>query len=317
MLNRSNPTIYCQFRPFETARARILEVFPESRIISREELDADPALSEDVEIAAAWPITEASLWPAVTWLQAWSAGVSPQACANARERGITVTNTSGIHAEPMAEQALAMMLIFARKMQHILCAESWDSQIGSHKPGVLSGSTLGIVGLGAIGRRLAELARVIGMRLVAVKRSPVPEAGFDWVGGQERLHDLASEADYVFNVLPLTAETTGIISTAFFASMKPSAVYLNFGRGGTTDTNALVAALRAGTIAGAGLDVTDPEPLPDGHPLWTMDNVIITPHYSGQFKGYNAAAMEVFLDNLRRYRDGKELRNVVDTELCY
>ena len=182
---------------------------------------------------------------------------------------------------------------------------------------VLAGHTLGVAGLGAIGLRAAQLAGAFGMRVAAIRRHPQPAPGVEWVGSMDDLPRLLGESDYVVNLLPLTRETRGVFGRAQFAAMKPTAIYTSYGRGATTNTAALVAALRAGTIRGAGLDVVDPEPLPAGHPLWTMDNVVLTPHCSGLHERYNENALAIFLENLRRYRAGLPLNNVVDKALGY
>ncbi len=316
MSHLTNPVIYYHFSNFEQARSEIALVLPESRVISRTELDEHPELRATVHVIAGWPNINPDEWPQAQWLQIWTAGVSRELCRAAAGR-LTLTNTSGIHAEPIAEQALAMMLMFARRMHLVVCKRTWDTRSAAMDATVLNGATLGVVGLGAIGRRLAELGAAFGMRRIAVRRHPAPEPDFEWVGGPEELGRLMEESDYVFNVLPLTDETRGIVNSEMFARMRPDAYYLNFGRGATQDTDALVTALRDGAIAGAGLDAHEPEPLPDDHPLWDLENVIITPHYSGMFGDYDAAALEVFVENLKRFRDGQPLRNRVDTELCY
>jgi phosphoglycerate dehydrogenase-like enzyme len=317
MSHHTNPVIYYHFGNIEQARSEIAHVLPESRVISRPELQEQPELRAAVQVIAGWPNISPAEWPQTRWIQIWTAGVSREICEAAATKRFVVTNTSGIHAEPIAEQALAMMLMFARRMHLVVCKRTWGARSAAMGATVLHGATLGVVGLGAIGRRLAELGAAFGMRRIAVRRHPGPEPGFDWVGGPAELGRLMEESDYVFNVLPLTDETRGLITADMFARMHPDAYYLNFGRGATQDTDALVSALRAGSIAGAGLDAHDPEPLPDDHPLWELENAVITPHYSGMFCDYDAAALEVFVDNLKRFRDGQPLRNRVNPELCY
>jgi D-2-hydroxyacid dehydrogenase (NADP+) len=317
MCNTNSPTVYCRVSSVERAREMIRAVSPQSVVVTQEQIEANPNLRRSVEVIAGWANIELDDWPALRWVQVWSAGVSGAVCDAASRRGIQLTNTSGIHAEPIAEQALAMMLMFARRMHRVVTARTWAARPASRTPTVLRGHTLGVIGLGAIGRRLAELAGAFGMRVVGVRRTPEPAEGVDWVGGIGDLGRLMEEADYVFNVLPLTAETRGVVSKEMFAKMKPTAFYMNFGRGATQDTQALVDTLQADRIGGAGLDAHDPEPLPDDHPLWRIENAIITPHYAGEFDDYDEQALEVFVENIRRYRAGQRLMNLVDHALCY
>lgn len=315
----SAPTIYYHYGDIENARKLISTVSPQSRVAGREEVEANPEIRSDVDVLVAWPNIDVSQWPNASWLQVWSAGVNPDLLQEKRVQSgeLVVTNTSGIHAEPIAEQAFAMMLMFARRMHLSVPPRCWAAREHQRGATVIAGKTLGIVGLGAIGRRIGELARAFGMRVVATRRRPVPEAGYEWVGGPDDLERLLGESDYVFNVLPLTEQTRGVIDAKMFAAMKPTAFYLNYGRGGTNDTDALVEALRCGTIAGAGLDALDPEPLPDEHPLWKLPNAIITPHYGGAFEEYHSAAFEILKENVTRFRLGRPLLNVVDPQLGY
>ncbi len=174
-----------------------------------------------------------------------------------------------------------------------------------------------MLGLGAIGLRLAELVRVFPMRVIAVRRHPAPVDWIDWVGGAADLPRLLAESDFLFNVLPLTEETRGLIGEVQFRAMKPGAIYINYGRGATTDTAALLRALREGWIGGAGLDVVDPEPLPADHPLWTMDNVVLTPHYGGSRADSFERKSAILIENLRRHSKGEALMNVIDKTLGY
>lgn len=317
MCNTNSPAIFCRVSAVERARQMIRAVSPQSVVVTQQEVEANPDLRRSVEVIAGWANIDIDDWPALRWVQVWSAGVNTALCEAASRRGIQLTNTSGIHAEPIAEQALAMMLMFARRMHRVVAARSWGSRPESRTPTVLRGRTLGVIGLGAIGRRLAELAGAFGMRVVAVRRRPEPLEGIDWVGGVGDLGRLMEDSDYVFNVLPLTPETRGVVTKEMFAKMKPTAFYMNFGRGATQDTAALVDALESGRVGGAGLDAHDPEPLPDDHPLWTIESAIITPHYAGEFDRYDEEALEVFVENVRRYRAGEGLMNLVDDVLCY
>jgi phosphoglycerate dehydrogenase-like enzyme len=184
----------------------------------------------------------------------------------------------------------------------------------------LQGKTACIVGLGAIGTRCAQLARAFRMRVIAIRRRPETAAGdpvpADEVGGPADLVGALERSRVVMVVVPGTPATRGMIGLREMAVLR-GAYLLNAGRGPCVDTDALVEALRDGRVRGAGLDVTDPEPLPSGHPLWTTPNVIITPHYAGSHPGYDREAFAVFLENLGLYLRGEPLRGVVDKAQGY
>jgi phosphoglycerate dehydrogenase-like enzyme len=257
--------------------------------------------------------------PNLRWYQRWYAGVEDVvASAHLRERGITVTNASGVHAEPMAEQVFAMLLALARGLPRSMrnqAAHQWPAQ-SSHTVWELSGKTMLVVGLGAIGSRIAEIAGGFDMTVIGIRRSPMPEAPFRVVGLDE-LTDVLPESDIVVCVLPLTDATRHVFNADAFAAMKPGSVFVNIGRGGQVDQDALIAAIRSGHLGAAGLDVTDPEPLPDESPLWDMENVILTPHMGGITPVYGKRVWTIVFENLRRFHAGETLLNVVDFEAGY
>jgi len=184
----------------------------------------------------------------------------------------------------------------------------------------LSGRTLGIVGLGSIGRRIAQVGRALGMKVVATRftvQGGEPDPDADQVLPLRELQTLLSMSDYVVLAMPLTEESTKMIGEAELRAMKKDAYLVNIARGSVVDEEALIRALQEGWIGGAGLDVTEEEPLPKESPLYDMPNVILTPHISGGSERYAERFAELFADNLRRYRAGRELRNLVDTELGY
>jgi phosphoglycerate dehydrogenase-like enzyme len=175
-----------------------------------------------------------------------------------------------------------------------------------------------LVGLGAIGQRTAQVAAALGIDVIGIRRNTARQVrDVQAIHSPEELLELLPQADFVVVTAPLTRETQGMIDERALRAMKESAYLVNIGRGGTIDESALIRALREGWIAGAGLDVFETEPLPESSPLWTMDNVIITAHYSGRTPRYEARAMAIFEDNLRRYVGGEPLRNVVDKQLGY
>ena len=211
-------------------------------------------------------------------------------------------------------------MVMLEKGLHEAMRDQAEHRWNFHFAGELKGKTCGIVGLGAIGRELARRARAFGMRVVATRRSarrgePDPDA--DLLLPASGLHRLLAESDYVNICVPLTAETDGLIGAAEIARMKPTAAIVNIARASVIDREALLEALRTERIAGAALDVHDPEPLPPDSPFWDLPNVIVTPHRSGAMHGYFDRAAEFFAENLRRYAGGEPLLNVVERERGY
>ncbi|HEY5625445.1 MAG TPA: D-2-hydroxyacid dehydrogenase, partial [Dehalococcoidia bacterium] len=241
-----------------------------------------------------------------------------------RAPGVTVTTASGIHAATISEYIVGSMISFAKNFTKSLRSQderTWQP----YWPQELEDATVGIIGLGAIGGRTAEVCRAMRMCVLAMRRScerrmsgeEAGEPAVDEMFPPAELHALLSESDYVVLALPLTGESTGLIGEAELAVMKPNGVIVNIARGRVIDQDALIRALREGRIAGAALDVTTPEPLPSDHELWGVPNVMITPHISGGTPRYMERAIELFCDNLRRYGDGEPLVNVVDPSRGY
>jgi phosphoglycerate dehydrogenase-like enzyme len=190
----------------------------------------------------------------------------------------------------------------------------WDDDRGSQR---LAGQRLLVLGPGPIGRAAARRAHDLGMSVAAVGRAPRPDDLFERIGGPGELHTMLAEADVVFDALPLTPDTHRYVDATALAAMKPTARFLNVGRGSTVDEDALIRALQEGRIAGAALDVFEVEPLPTDSPLWTMPNVIVSPHICGDFDGWEEASVGVFVDNLGRFVRGEPLRNLADTSLGF
>jgi phosphoglycerate dehydrogenase-like enzyme len=252
------------------------------------------------------------------WVQVMGAGVENLTLDDYRR--LTLTNASGAAAVPMAEYAISLMLLFAKGFPHLIrrqLAGEWDSQA---RPFEIAGATCGIIGLGAVGREVARLSRALGMHVVATRRSitaPTADALGCAVLPSAELPALLERSDYVVVTVPLTTETRGLVGARELAMMKPAAVLINLARGPVIDERALIVALQAGEIAGAGLDVFEREPLPADSPLWNMANVVITPHYSYDSPQYHERRLDLFCDNLRRYLAGAPLRNVVDVDHGY
>lgn len=249
------------------------------------------------------------------WVQAGTAGVNHMLAADIGNYDILLTNARGAHGIPMSEQILAMMFAFAIRLPTLLQAQGSQRQVAAQvirEKFELAGQTLCVIGLGDIGGTLAQKAKGLGLRVLGVRRTASPVADLDAQYTPDQLHEALPQADHVALCLPLTAATTAIVGEAELRAMKASAYIYNVGRGASIEPAALIQALQAGSIAGAGLDVTDPEPLPADSPLWTLPNVILGQHTSGS-SPYNADRItEIFLDNLARYRRGAALNNQVD-----
>ena len=254
--------------------------------------------------------------PRLRWVQLLGAGVDQ--VPEIGDNRVVVTNASGIHAVPISEYVLGVMLALAKRLPFAFDNQrqrKW--QRFGFTPSELESKTLGVVGLGHIGGAVARLGHAFGMRVVATKRTPGTEQQVDELLPPHRLHDLLAQCDFVVLAVPLTHETRHMIDEQALRSMKPGAFLVNIARGGVVDEQALVRALREKWIAGAALDVVENEPLPEDSPLWSFDNVIITPHMAGGSDRYIERAVALFVDNLERYLAGQPLRNVVDLERGY
>lgn len=258
----------------------------------------------------------------IRWVQLVTAGVENCVSVPAvRERNILVTNMQRIGGPIIAEHAIAMTLAFTRGLDLYIPAQAqghWRPSVPAGRMAVVDGKTLLVVGLGGIGSEVGKRAHALGMKVTATRASGRTGPDFvSYVGLPDELPKLASEADFIVNTAPLTPQTKGIFDAAFFAKMKPSAYFINVARGGSVVTADLVDALKNKKIAGAGLDVTDPEPLPADHPLWKAPNVIITPHVAGNSDLGIEAQTQVVRENLRRYAAGEKMLSVVDVSRGY
>jgi phosphoglycerate dehydrogenase-like enzyme len=282
---------------------------------------AQKAANVDVVIGVCTPEIVAA-GKSIQWIQLTSAGV--EQCVRipaVRERDILVTNMQRIGGPIIAEHVIAMTLALTRGLDLYLTAHAkheWRRATPPGRMSVVDGKTMLVVGLGGIGGEVAKRAHALGMRVIATRASGRTGPDYvSYVGLPDELLRLASEADVVVNTAPLTPQTMGIFDAAFFAKMKPSAYFINVARGGSVVTTALVDALNQKKIAGAGLDVTDPEPLPPEHPLWSAPNVIITPHVANDSDLGYEAQVAVIEENLRRYASGERMLSVVDVTRGY
>jgi phosphoglycerate dehydrogenase-like enzyme len=261
------------------------------------------------------------------WVHSGAAGIGGSLFPEMLESEVLLTNSAGVYAEPMADQALAMMLYFTRGLDGAVAgmrAREWRREaIVGPGGGVteLAGAVVGIVGYGGIGRALGRRAHALGMRVWALRRSE-PAAGdrpdeVEWVSGASGLDELLNESDYVVLTVPQTSETTGLIGERELNLMPRSAVLINVARGRILDEEALAAALGAGRLRGAGLDVFREEPLPPDSPLWKLDNVLITPHIGGTSQRFWDRQTELMVRNIGNYLAGLPLENLVDKRLGY
>lgn len=303
--------------------ASVQAKFPEITFVRapREEIDSHLPAADAV---VAWHITPEQLdnAPRLKWIQSFAAGVDQMPFAELAARDIVVTNSSGVHAANISEHILAMMLAFARQLPWLLRHPprgDWFEMPVRNHIFELGQQELLVVGTGDIGQGLAERARGLGMRVNGVRRRvdlPAPQV-FSTIYPVAELADALPSADHVAICLPLTTGTRGLFDAAMLARMKPSAYVYNVGRGQIIDQDALIKALDDGTVAGAGLDVTDPEPLPAESPLWAMENVIVTAHTSGSTPRYWERILAILETNIARFQAGEPLHNVVDGAAGY
>jgi phosphoglycerate dehydrogenase-like enzyme len=259
----------------------------------------------------------------IRWIHATSAGagewVRRANLAPEDLERVAITTSSGVHAVPLAEFAILGLLAIAKELPRLVTdqrAKVWPEVRQPLRE--LHGQTLFLLGLGAIGREVARLGKALGMRTVGFRRTqgPPPE-WVDEVHGPERLPDLGGEADAVVVSLPLTEQTADLVDRATIERLPPDCIFVNVGRGGVVDEPALIDALRERRIGGAVLDVFAEEPLPPDSPLWTLPNVLVTPHAAALSPRENERIVELFVANLRRFLDGDPLTNVIEPGVYY
>lgn len=257
--------------------------------------------------------------PRVQWVHSLSAGLESILFPALAESTVPMTNGRGVFKESLGEFVLAGILHFAKDLRRMVRnqqAARWEQ----FDVEMVSGKTLGVIGYGEIGRAAAVRAHAMGMKIHVIRRrphlsgeDPIVEKSFT----VDQRGEMIAGCDYVLVAAPLTAESRGLVGEAEFARMKPGAVVLNVGRGPVIDEAAMVAALREGRIRGAALDVFDKEPLPADHPLWSMENVLLSPHCADHTATWTDEAMQFWLENLRRFQHGEPLMNLVDKQSGY
>jgi phosphoglycerate dehydrogenase-like enzyme len=283
----------------------------------REAVDADVILGLNPDICDARIIGAARR---LRWLGSLNAGVELcMARPEVQAKTFTLTNLRGIESPVIAEHAIALLLALAHGLDRFAIDTSrsvWSRASAATVPmQFLEGKTLLVVGLGGLGTEVARRGHGLGMRVVATRAGGSGKPDFvEHVGQPDELLALARDADAIVSCVPLTPETTGLYDERFFAALKPSAFFINVARGGSVVTDALMEALNEGRLAGAGLDVVDPEPLPPGHPLWKSPRILFTPHISTSSDLPGDARWTVATENLRRYAAGERLLNVVDLD---
>ncbi len=307
----------------EETRARILEAAgPDTEIITADSPGEAMELVEDVDVILG------QVGPALVerakslkWMQLAQAGADTYFTDKMRAMDFKLTSDKGLVGNQLAEQAFALLLALSRRVGQAVLdnADSWDKRM-VYRPQTfeLTGLTMGIVGFGGTGKAIARLAAGFGMKIIAVDVEPVeatPELSEVW--GVDRLDELFRTSDVVASGLPLTDATRGIFGARTFGLMKPTALLINITRGELVDAEALVEAMRAGQIAGAGLDVAPIEPLPPEHPLWTTPNVLMTPHIAGGSQFRTPRLLDRFCRNLVHLRNGEPLEGVIDRTKGY
>jgi phosphoglycerate dehydrogenase-like enzyme len=265
-----------------------------------------PALRENWAAAAS-----------LKWVHVSAAGVSQLLFDELVRSDVLYTNSRGVLSRAIAEFALGFVLDIAKDSPGSLKLQQqrrWQHRVTRK----IQGQRALVVGTGSIGRETAFLFRAAGLRVSGAGRSSRPgDEYFDEISSSQDLAGIVHGFDYVVLAAPLTEDTRGLVGADVLAAMKPSAHLINVGRGELVQTEELLAALTSGSIAGAALDVTHPEPLPEGHPLWSMENVILTPHMSGDTENYLDDLGQLFVANLRRYGNDEPLLNVVDKNLGF
>ena len=254
--------------------------------------------------------------PKLRWVQAMTAGVEGWLALPDLPATLTLTCARGTHLESMPENIIGALLYVAKPY----AAAAENQKLGKWVPSMaqpLSGKTLGILGVGAIGKEVARIAEALGLRVIGTRRHAQPVPHLAEVLAAERTPEVLAQSDFVLLLLPATRETENLIDAARLARMKRGAWLLNFGRGHLIRDDDLVAAVRAGTIAGAVLDVYRQEPLPAAHPFWTTPGILVLPHIGGPHPQRDRVVARLFAENLGRFLDGQPLKEVVDRAAGY
>ncbi|WP_404358102.1 D-2-hydroxyacid dehydrogenase [Cytobacillus firmus] len=308
--------------PPEELREEVIRDFPEGDFLFFDGIEdaGESFYNAEVFITYGEDLTEEHIHKAtkLKWIMVMSAGMDEMPLETCKEKGILITNARGIHKIPMAEFALGTMLDHVK--QRALLAENEKAEVWNRNLPMeeLHGKTLLIIGVGAIGGEIARLAKCFGMKVAGVNRSGRENMWTDRIFPLSRLIGILPEADFIVSVLPSTPETKYLLKEKHFAAAKNSAVFMNIGRGDLVEEKVLLSALEKHQISHAYLDVFESEPLPEGHPFWSMENVTVTPHLSSRTKNYLPRSFEIFRHNLHTYiKNNKDYMNVIDFERGY
>jgi len=320
-INQVSPQVHIHYQPVKQASEIPDEVWHKAQVLYTYRV-----------------VPELEKVPNLNWLQYDLAGADKLLDTHlAQKEDLTITTLSGANASQVAEHALAMLLAVCRKFPELISYQlnnQWMSDKNQrYKPFELRGSTVGIVGYGSVGRQIARLLSSFEVKVLAAKRdvmhpeftgySPDKSMGdpqgelFTRLYPIEALQSMFTECDYIFITLPLTDKTRGLVGKAQLEALKPEAMLVDVSRGGVLDIKALTGAIQEGNLAGAALDVFPEEPLPTDSPLWSLPNVLISPHVAGFSQLYSQKAVDLFIENLKRYLEGQPLHNQVDLERGY
>ncbi len=297
-------------------QSQISTAFPEAKVIAAEGDEFLRHLPAAEIVWGALRPSQIALGKNLKLLQVQSAGVDHMLSPELSASDAVLCTTSGIHQETIAEHVLGMMLSLVRGYPtHILNQQTktWHPTL----PELLYGQTVGILGFGAIGQAIGSRAKAFGMRVIAVRKHPAPSACADEVVADAEIDNILPHVKHLVVALPLTPDTDNLLHRERLALLPAGAYFYNIARGKVVDEVALCELLQSGHLAGAGLDVFATEPHPPESPLWSLANVLITPHCAGALPNYRERALAIFLENLRRLRLGKPLVNVVDKRAGY
>lgn len=296
----------------------IEEIVPEWELIVGKDQSIWQEHLSDAEIIAGWKkdiapyaLTDGSK---LRWVQSWSAGINSMPLDEFNSRNILLTSANGVHSYPISETIFALMLALTRKIHRYVKNQQMKKWHHSGLKLELHGKTMGLFGVGAIGKETAKIAKAFGMNVLGFRKSGQPEEYVDRMYSLEQMNEILPECDYVVITLPLTNETKHLFGKEQFNKMKSTSFLINIGRGDIVVESDLIESLEAEKIAGAGLDVFEKEPLGESSPLWDFENVIITPHTAGSTEHYDKRVIEdIFIPNLKSYLKEEKLPiNVVD-----
>ncbi|MCG1020352.1 D-2-hydroxyacid dehydrogenase [Sutcliffiella horikoshii] len=302
---------------------QIKELAPDFKVIAGRDKEKWESYAKDAEVIVGWKneLEDLSLKSEskLRWLQSWSAGVNNMPLDKLSQHDIILTSANGVHAYPISETIFALMLGLTRKIHTYVKQQQKKHWHHAHMNLELHEKTIGIIGVGEIGKETARIAKAFRMNVIGVRHSGIQTENVDEMYTPDKLHDILPMCDYVVITLPLTEDTHGMFGTEEFSLMKKSAFLINIGRGEVIKEEELIMALNQQEIAGAGLDVFINEPLDAANPLWEMENVIVTPHTSGSTEHYTKRVIEdIFIPNLKEYRKEEySLKNLVDYKKGY